>query len=185
MVTKRRRFTTKELLDIVVRSSGHCGICESLVEPGTESIDHIIPLARGGEDRAENCQLAHRRCNAKKYTRLEEESSYWQLENETAFPDKLVYQQALDTLGITFSEPPPPVEHTGGMDEMLTIAQAAAELGLTPNGLRKRLARRGGDLRALHPRMYLISRAEVERQRALEPRPRGRKKSSASAASDR
>ena len=35
------------------------------------TVDHIIPLDKGGTDTFDNVQLAHKRCNSKKGTRLE------------------------------------------------------------------------------------------------------------------
>ena len=38
--------------------------------PMYRTIDHIIPLARGGKHELANCQLMHYRCNASKGVRL-------------------------------------------------------------------------------------------------------------------
>lgn len=50
-----------------------CGLCHLDVDmtlqspdPGSPSIDHIRPLARGGDDTKANVQLAHRLCNQRK-----------------------------------------------------------------------------------------------------------------------
>lgn len=44
-----------------------CGICGGII-PGRRhaSIDHIVPLSRGGTDAADNVQLAHKICNWRK-----------------------------------------------------------------------------------------------------------------------
>lgn len=58
---------------VVERDAGCCGICGHKVDPVLKfphpmsaSLDHIIPLARGGPHRWENVQLAHLACNIKK-----------------------------------------------------------------------------------------------------------------------
>lgn len=63
-------FTRDEILN---RDKWICGICtedidKSLTWPHPEyaSIDHIIPLAKGGEHSRKNVQAAHYRCNCRK-----------------------------------------------------------------------------------------------------------------------
>lgn len=60
--------------------SWECVICgedvlfnRSNPHPLSPSVDHIIPLARGGENTPENCALAHLVCNKSKFTSLPEE----------------------------------------------------------------------------------------------------------------
>ena len=55
-----------------------CGICETPVDPeapprspGSASLDHIVPLSRGGEHSMRNVQCAHLRCNQSKSDRAE------------------------------------------------------------------------------------------------------------------
>lgn len=44
-----------------------CGICGKEIKDEKEStIDHIIPLSKGGADKRHNMQLAHNDCNNKK-----------------------------------------------------------------------------------------------------------------------
>ena len=57
------------------RDHGICAICGKPVNMETDacnneygSIDHIIPLAKGGTHTWDNVQLAHRVCNSKKGT---------------------------------------------------------------------------------------------------------------------
>lgn len=40
-----------------------CQICKRPVIRGEESLDHIVPLSRGGSHEPRNVQLAHRQCN--------------------------------------------------------------------------------------------------------------------------
>lgn len=55
-----------------------CGICNEPVDPATPvrtarypTLDHIIPLSKGGEHSYANVQLAHLACNARKYNRID------------------------------------------------------------------------------------------------------------------
>lgn len=54
-----RRWIRTRLLE----KSNICGICKQPVNPRKASIDHIIPLVKGGKDVIENMQLAHILCN--------------------------------------------------------------------------------------------------------------------------
>lgn len=67
---KRRGFRAKEVLSIYIRDSGLCAICGSPVEIADTSIDHRVPLARGGQHESDNWQLAHLRCNTRKGARM-------------------------------------------------------------------------------------------------------------------
>lgn len=63
-----------------------------------------------------------------------------------------------------------PFWYAGGMDgdrDVLTVTEAAGELGMSVRGLQKRIER--GDVRAerVNPRLWLIPRAEVERWKRL------------------
>ncbi len=60
------------------RDGGICGICSlpvALDREGADepSIDHIVPLSRGGTDDESNLQLAHGGCNSGKCNRTNEE----------------------------------------------------------------------------------------------------------------
>jgi len=49
-----------------------CGICRRPVDKAAASIDHIVPIARGGAHTYENCQTAHLTCNISKGARIQE-----------------------------------------------------------------------------------------------------------------
>lgn len=58
---------------IFERDDWTCGICGNVIDarlewphPLSASLDHILPLSRGGPDTASNVQAAHLRCNNKK-----------------------------------------------------------------------------------------------------------------------
>lgn len=77
---RARRATAKErpaenyaLAEIAERDGFECGLCRKPVDmalPGTArmgpTIDHVTPLAQGGDDTRANVQLAHWICNVKK-----------------------------------------------------------------------------------------------------------------------
>jgi 5-methylcytosine-specific restriction endonuclease McrA len=52
------------------RNAGMCGICQRPVPLKGMHVDHIIPLARGGEHSYANTQPAHPTCNARKGAKL-------------------------------------------------------------------------------------------------------------------
>jgi 5-methylcytosine-specific restriction endonuclease McrA len=58
---------------LIERDHARCGICRKMVRakagPRRPSIDHIIPLSRGGENALANVQLAHLDCNIAKRNR--------------------------------------------------------------------------------------------------------------------
>lgn len=56
--------------ELYKRDCGICGICGNLCNKLEASIDHIIPLSKGGEHSYKNTQLAHRRCNSQKRDRI-------------------------------------------------------------------------------------------------------------------
>ncbi len=66
-------------VDLVALWTGDCGICGSTLDaslkwpdPFSKSVDHILPLARGGSHTQENIQWAHLACNTTKGARTVE-----------------------------------------------------------------------------------------------------------------
>lgn len=64
------------LADIADRDQWKCGLCQRKVladkvvpHPKAPTIDHILPIACGGDDTRANVQLAHFICNARKSDR--------------------------------------------------------------------------------------------------------------------
>lgn len=55
---------------LVERDHGQCGICHNEVDKADWSIDHILPISKGGEHSYQNTQLAHLRCNLSKGARI-------------------------------------------------------------------------------------------------------------------
>jgi len=69
--------------DVYERDGWICGLCSEPVDrelgypdPLSKSLDHIIPLSRGGHHVWDNVQLAHLACNNKKQARIAEEASW-------------------------------------------------------------------------------------------------------------
>ena len=77
---KIRKHSNKSLKELFIRDKGICHICNKLCDYNDyvmngktvicgnnyPSIDHIIPLSKGGTDDWNNIKLAHRWCNSVK-----------------------------------------------------------------------------------------------------------------------
>ena len=50
-----------------------CYLCFKSIEFGQDSLEHKIPLSRGGTNEYNNLDVAHRRCNSRKYNKTIEE----------------------------------------------------------------------------------------------------------------
>jgi 5-methylcytosine-specific restriction endonuclease McrA len=59
-----------DALVVYTRDGGICGICGEPVEPAAFDVDHVIPLAKGGEHSYANVQAAHPSCNYSKKDRI-------------------------------------------------------------------------------------------------------------------
>lgn len=66
---KRKAFSKRETLIVSIRDNGICALCGQPVAPEAVSIDHTIPLRRGGAHDPANWRLAHRGCNNAKQAR--------------------------------------------------------------------------------------------------------------------
>lgn len=51
------------------RDRDRCGVCGRKVNVKERSIDHIVPVSKGGEHSYANTRLAHRRCNSSRGNR--------------------------------------------------------------------------------------------------------------------
>lgn len=71
--TPRRCFTAKERRDIYVRDKGICGICGKFVPPDSFTIDHIVPISKGGTYEYSNLQCCCRKCNQLKADALQDD----------------------------------------------------------------------------------------------------------------
>lgn len=50
-----------------------CAICNQNMKVDDRSIDHVIPISKGGTGDIGNLQVVHRSCNAKKYAKMPHE----------------------------------------------------------------------------------------------------------------
>ena len=68
---KRNAFVAPvDRRSIYDRDRGTCHICKLPVPFDKMELDHVIPLAKGGEHSPRNVAVAHARCNRKKWTHL-------------------------------------------------------------------------------------------------------------------
>lgn len=69
----RRYITVAEQSQITERASRRCEYCQSCIDHSLQSfvIEHILPVALGGETVLENLALACGGCNAHKYTKVD------------------------------------------------------------------------------------------------------------------
>lgn len=61
------RITRHEIYE---RDGGMCRLCGTVLAETASTMDHIIPLSRGGEHTRANIQLACRSCNSRKRDKL-------------------------------------------------------------------------------------------------------------------
>ena len=71
--SRRRLFTTQERNLIYNRTEGHCGICGRFIPLEEYTIDHIIPLSKGGTNDLDNLQACCSFCNKAKDDSLGDE----------------------------------------------------------------------------------------------------------------
>ena len=60
---------TVRLADVIERDRGQCHLCGRKVTAATASMDHVVPLSRGGAHALGNVRLAHSRCNRQRSNR--------------------------------------------------------------------------------------------------------------------
>lgn len=71
-VRARKANVSWDFVDLRIvykKSKGLCGICAQPVDEATFTIDHIVPMSKGGAHLIENLQAAHRSCNSRKGNR--------------------------------------------------------------------------------------------------------------------
>ena len=61
--TPRRCFTSKERSEIYIRDKGKCGICGKFIPLNEFTIDHIVPISKGGTYDYDNLQCCCFKCN--------------------------------------------------------------------------------------------------------------------------
>lgn len=50
-------------LEVLERDGGRCGICGGM---GSDQVDHVVPVSRGGSDSPSNLRAVHRACHLRK-----------------------------------------------------------------------------------------------------------------------
>lgn len=70
---KRKQFSQTERIEVYNNSKGRCAICGRFIPYDSFTIDHIIPLAKGGNNAIDNLQVACSVCNLIKQDTLPED----------------------------------------------------------------------------------------------------------------
>jgi len=65
--TEAERFTLDEIFE---RDQAICHLCLQRVPRSQATMDHVVPVTKGGPHTRANVKLAHRSCNARKGNRL-------------------------------------------------------------------------------------------------------------------
>lgn len=74
MTTKANRANNRAKLELLWRDGRRCAICGRKIKKLDDlTVDHIVPLAKGGKNVLENYQLAHKACNEAKGSMLPKE----------------------------------------------------------------------------------------------------------------
>ena len=70
-MTARRHISTRERVAIFSAAGGTCHICGGAIDGTREvwDVEHVVPLALGGDDHGENLRPAHKNCHARKTAR--------------------------------------------------------------------------------------------------------------------
>lgn len=70
---KRKQFSSTDRAKIYSKNKGRCAICGRFVPYDSFTVDHIVPLAKGGTNELSNLQCACKVCNRIKQDILPEE----------------------------------------------------------------------------------------------------------------
>lgn len=70
---RRKQFSSMERIKIYNKNKGRCAICGKFIPYDSFTIDHIIPLAKGGTNEMDNLQVACNACNLIKQDILPED----------------------------------------------------------------------------------------------------------------
>ena len=70
--------------DILARDGNACYLCGIILAEGEITLEHVIPLARGGSHTPDNVRVACKRCNFSKGTKTPEEFLKWKEEGRAA-----------------------------------------------------------------------------------------------------
>lgn len=65
-VRRQKAISSARILEILERQNFHCAISGRLLTPETASLDHVVPVASGGEHIFENIHIVDREVNRAK-----------------------------------------------------------------------------------------------------------------------
>jgi len=74
---KERKVTAEALYRKLQRQQFRCALSGVLMEPDDASLDHIVPLSKGGEHNMDNVQVVHKDVNRMKGQMSQEEMVNW------------------------------------------------------------------------------------------------------------
>ncbi len=66
-------FTDEDLRQILERQKHRCVYCKVTLTRRTKSLDHILPVSKGGTNWPDNLQFTCRSCNCRKHNRTHEQ----------------------------------------------------------------------------------------------------------------
>lgn len=91
MTRKAKRRGPERRRAMYEQARGRCAVCGERLDPADFTVDHIVPLCRGGSDRLENLQPTHRACNRRKgaLTMVE-----WERHQSTAWIEAILRKRA-------------------------------------------------------------------------------------------
>ena len=72
-MAKKKTITAKQVLELVKQQGYRCPISNRELTPETASLDHIVPLGRGGDHDIGNVWIVHHEVNSAKGTLTLEE----------------------------------------------------------------------------------------------------------------
>jgi len=72
-MAKKKTITAKQVLELVKQQGFRCPISNRELTPETASLDHIVPLGRGGDHDLSNVWIVHHEVNSAKGTLTFEE----------------------------------------------------------------------------------------------------------------
>lgn len=94
----RKRLSNAERLKVYRKYGGHCAYCGKEIEMKDMQVDHLKPLAYGGEDVMENMMPSCRLCNH--YKRANSLSEFRRM--IATIPDKLERDSYIYKVGVRY-----------------------------------------------------------------------------------
>lgn len=67
---KRKRPTVLQIAELSSAQRGRCGICHMPLCANDIEVDHILPVALGGNNARRNLRLVHGTCNRRRGARI-------------------------------------------------------------------------------------------------------------------